>query len=91
VLQVDVAGGDEGVDARARGALDGLGGALDVRATGARQPAHRRPAHRLGHRAHGLEIPLAGDGESGLDHVHAEALELAAERELLGQVHAAAR
>ena len=40
---------------------------------------------------HRLEVALARDREAGLDHVDAEPLELARDRELLVEVHAAAR
>ena len=39
---------------------------------------------------HRLEVAGRGDGEAGLDDVHAEVLEGAGDLELLGQVHAAA-
>ena len=55
------------------------------------RPATRRLAQLARHRAHGLEVALARDREARLDHVDAEPLELARERELLVQVHAAAR
>src|SRR5439155_14316281 len=37
-----------------------------------------------------LEIPRRGDGEAGLDHVHAEVLERMRNLQLLGQVHTGA-
>src|SRR5262249_43898603 len=48
-----------------------------------------RAPQLAGDRAHRLEVALARDREPRLDHVDAEALELARERELLGEVHAA--
>src|SRR3546814_8699175 len=41
-LHVQRAGGDEGVDARGRGALQGLGGAVDVAAGGAGEACNAR-------------------------------------------------
>ena len=90
VLEVDVAGGDEGVDARIGGPFQGLSAALDVGRAGAGQAADLEPADLAGDGAHGLEVALAGDGEARLQDVHAQALELAGQRQLLGQVHAAA-
>ena len=57
----------------------------------AREPAHDRLAQLSRNFAHGFEVALTGDWEAGLDDVHPELLELARQRELLGQVHAAAR
>ena len=91
VLEVDVAGRDEGVDARAHGALERLRRALDVLSSGAREAADAGLLEIARHRAHRLEIALARDREARLDHVDAEPLELARERQLLVQVHAAAR
>ena len=42
VLHMQRAGGEEGVDARPRGVAQGLPGAIDVGAVGARQPGDRR-------------------------------------------------
>jgi hypothetical protein len=45
VLQVDIAGGDEGVDARPAGVLQRLRGALHVHGAGAAQRGHLRPGN----------------------------------------------
>src|SRR5690606_10856637 len=91
VLEVDVAGRDEGVDARARGLLERAAGAPDVGLPGAREPAAPRPADLARDGPHRLEVALAPAREARLDHVRAEPLELACERELLMEVPAAAR
>src|SRR5581483_914743 len=44
---------------------------------------------RVGDASYGLEVARRGGGEAGLDDVHAEALELARDRELLLDVHRA--
>jgi hypothetical protein len=76
---------------RMSGRLHGLPGALDVHAARAGETADDGLFELLGDRAHRLEIAIAGDREARLDHVHPQPLELASERELLLEVHAAAR
>jgi hypothetical protein len=83
VLEVDVAGRDEGVDARLARALERLRAALDVGRAGACQPADRGLAQGLGDAGDGLEVPLARNREARFDHVDAELLELTRERQLL--------
>jgi hypothetical protein len=88
VLQVDVGGGDEGVNDGSLGVLEGLPGTVDVPSSGAGEARYRRGADPLGYRANRLEIPLGGDWETGLDDVHAELLELLGHLHLLVQVQA---
>ena len=80
-LDVDVARGDEGVDARALGVLDRVPGGVDVLEAGAREPADDRAVHLAGDRLDRLEVAGRGDREARLDHVHAEP------RELVGDLH----
>jgi hypothetical protein len=90
VLEVDVAGGQEDVDAgRHLGPLEGLGGALDVerRAAGQRRHLDRDLAADLLHR---LEVAGRGDREPGLHHVHPQLRQLVGQAQLLGHGHAAA-
>ena len=49
------------------------------------------PSHLAGDGLHRLEVARRGDGEAGLDDVHAEVLERVGHLQLLGQVHAGAR
>ena len=72
-----------------RCAFERLAGALDVRLPRSREPAHAQAAHFTRDRAHRLEIAIARDRETRFEHVDAESLELARQRELLGEVHAA--
>ena len=91
VLQVDVGGGDEDVDARSLGVLDRADGTVDVLLARASEREHDRAGHHLGHASHGIEVALGGGGEAGLDDVHAQMLELAGDHELLLHVHGGAR
>jgi hypothetical protein len=40
---------------------------------------------------HRVEVAIGGDGEPGLDHVHAKAVELLGQAQLFLHIHAAAR
>ena len=85
VLQVDVARRDEDVQVRPLGDLDRLDGALRVAVATARERGDRDSALRvLRDPAHGLEIAVGGGRKARLDHVDAEAHELARDLELLG-------
>ena len=86
VLDVDVRGRDEGVDARALGVLDRLVGGVDVRHVRARQARDDRALDRARDRLHGLEVARRGDREPGLDDVDAQAGELLRDLELLAGV-----
>ena len=91
VLQVDVAGGDEGVDAPIGRGRHRIGTGLDVTGRRPRQAADGgalRRAHALGDALHGSEVARAGKGEAGLDDVHPQAGQLLGDRLLLLQVEA---
>jgi hypothetical protein len=87
LLHVQLAGGDEGVDARAGRPLQRLGGAADVAVVGARQRAHRAVLDGLRDGAHRLEIAIAAGGEAGLDDVDLQPLELPRDAQLLVARH----
>ena len=101
VLEVEVAGREEGVDARVLGALHALPGGIDVVLGAARETADDR---RLGLRTSldrgladlgrdgldGREVVGRGGREAGLNDVDAEARERARDLELLGGVHGGA-
>ncbi len=89
VLEVDGAGGDEGVDARALGLLQRLGRALDVAGVAAGEGGHRHLAVGAADGVDGLEVAFGGHGKAGLHHVDVEIDELARHSHLLGNVHAA--
>ena len=86
-LEVQVGGGDEGVDAGAGGRRERLRGAVDVGVVGPRQRGHHGAPHGRGHRVHGLRVGGRGDGEPGLEHVHAEGVERTRHPQLLGDRH----
>src|SRR5687767_7732538 len=88
VLEMDVGGRQEDVDARAGRVLQGAPGAIDVCRDGARQPGDDWAPHRGGDSANRLKISVRGNWEAGLDDVHAKAIELLREAELFGRSHA---
>ena len=91
VLDMDVGGRDEGVDARPRGVLDRPPGGVDVGLVGAGQAADDRPFDRAGDRLDRLEVTRRGDRETGLDHVDPEPRQLLGDLHLLGGVQRDAR
>ena len=91
VLQVDVGGGDEGVDAGPLGVLDGVPAGADVALHAARQSADDRALDLPGDGAHRLEVAGAAGREAGLDDVHPQPGELVRDLQLLRRVEAAAR
>src|SRR5262249_19292738 len=82
-LDVDVAGGDERVNARARGVAHRVPGRVDVLLAGAREPADHRPLDLPRDRLHRLEVAGRGYRKAGLDHVHAQPRQLMGDLELL--------
>ena len=86
VLDVDVGGRDEGVDARPFGVLDRAPGGVDVGLVGAGEAADDRPFDPLGDFLHRLEVAGRGDREAGLDHVDPEPRQLLGDLHLLGGV-----
>src|ERR1700693_3585369 len=88
---MDVRGCEKNMDARARGSLQRLPGAVNVAGTGTSQASDDGTPQRCGDTLHGFEVAVGGDGESGLDHVHAEAVELLGQAQLFLHIHAAAR
>ncbi len=73
-----------------RGRLHGAGGVLDVFALGAGERSHARALHLAGDLLDGGEVAFGGDGEAGLQNIHAEMGELVRHPDLLGCVHGAA-
>ena len=94
VLEVDVAGGNEGMDAAPHRRGHGLGAGFDVSLGGPGQTADHRTVRRAdsgGDPLHGVEIAAAGKGEAGLNDVDTEAGELLGDRQLFFQVQAGTR
>ena len=86
VLEVDVAGGDEGVDARAAGVAHRLAGGGHVLLVRPGQAGDDHALDLLRHRPGGLEVARRRDREPGLDDVDAESRELLADLHLLARV-----
>jgi hypothetical protein len=91
MLDVDVGGAQARVDALAFGVLEGFGGTFDVSLDGAGQGADHRVGHGAGYFHHRVEVAGAGDGEAGLDDVHAQGFEFAGNFNLFGGGELAAR
>ena len=73
VLEMDVAGGNKGVDAPLSSGRHRISAGLDVAGSGPSQAADHRPiggANGFGNALHGVEVAGAGKGETGLDDVH---------------------
>src|SRR5689334_14420596 len=83
---MDVAGGDEGVDARAGGLLDRLPGAVDIAWRGAGKRTDRRALDGAGDLSHGFKVAPGSDGKARLDHVDTQARELQGDLDLLLRV-----
>lgn len=97
---MDLAGGNEGVDARLPRVAHGLPGGVNVplvasgEATDDRHMAvfpDRRVPHLDGDGSHGVEVVGGGGREARLDDVDAQAGELARDDELLGAGHGGPR
>ena len=91
VLQMQVARGEERVDARTHRALHRLVGRVDILLERPAERRHDRRLHRLGNAPDALEIARRGDGEARLEHVHAQPFELLRHAHLLLDVHRVAR
>ena len=74
--EMNVTGGEESVDARARGSLERLGSDFNVVADTASKGGNAGSANFTGDAMHGFEVTTGGDGKARLDNVHAETLKL---------------
>ena len=90
VLKMDVAGGNEGVNARAARRFERGGGAFHIQLAGARERGDAHPRQLVGDSAHGFKIAFGGDRKAGLQDVDAQLGQLVRHAQLLGDVHAAA-
>ncbi len=84
-LQVDVARGDERVDARLRGVADGIPAGGDVLLVRAGEPGDDRPFDLAGDRLHALEVTWRRDREARFDDVDAEPRKLVRDLDLLAR------
>ena len=89
-LEMQVGGGEEGVDAVLFGGLDGAGGGFDVLALAAGERGDAGAANLFGDGVDGVEVALRGDREAGFDDVNAERGELVRHAQLFAVVHGAA-
>ena len=90
VLQVNLAGGDEGVNARLFGVGQRLGGALHVQRAAARQRRHPGLRELAAHGIHRLEIALGSDGKARFQNVDAQVHQFPRHPQLLRNRHATA-
>src|SRR5271169_2852730 len=88
---MNVRGCQKNMDARVRRSLQRLPGAVHVASASTSQTGDNRTPHRCRDALHGCEVAIRGDRESGFDHVHAEAVQLLGQAQLLLHIHAAAR
>ena len=88
VLEMDVGGGDEGVDAGLAGLLHRLPGRVDIRRLGPGQGGDLRPPDLPGHGFHRFEVPPGGEGKPGLDDVHVQELQLPGNLQLFVHIEA---
>ena len=90
-LAMDGAGGEEDVNPRLFGVLQRFPRSIDICVVAAGQPADGRAADVGGDLPNGLEIARGGDGEPGLDDVHAQVGQGLSDLHFLAKVHAGAR
>ncbi len=90
VLQMDLAGGDEGVDARPLRVRQRPGGPFHIERTAARQGGDVGPREFAADCVHRFEIAFGSDRESRFEDVHAEFHQLARHPQFLRDGHAAA-
>ena len=83
VLHVDLRGRDEDVDPEPVGALQRLGGALDVAGHHASERRDHRALHAGRDLADGVELAVGGDREPGLEDVDVQPGELLGDLDLL--------
>jgi hypothetical protein len=84
-LQVQIRGGDEGVNAGLRRRLDRPRGALEIGAMAARQAGDDRTTDLGGDLADRLGVGRRRDRESGLDDVHTQRIDLTRQLQLFSR------
>ncbi len=91
VLQMNVGGRQKNVNARVRGSLQCLPGAVHVAGASASQARDDGTAQSSGDALHGFKVAIGGDGEPSLDYVDAKAVELLGQMQFFLHIHTAAR
>ena len=84
---MNVAAGAKGVDAAARGRLQGITCAGDVLFLDAGQRTNHRPGHGFGNAVHRFVIAGRGNRKSGFDDIDLEARQLFGHFQFFVQVH----
>ena len=87
MLQVDVRGGNEGVDSGLASPLDRLPRTFNVLAVGARERRDRGLPDLTRNRLDRLEVPLRSDRKTGFNDVDVESLELPGHLQFLFEIH----
>ena len=82
LLEVQIRGGDEDVDALALGRLQRLRGGVDVALVATRQRGDDRAPHDFRHLLNAAQVALRCGREARFDDVHAERVELARQSQL---------
>src|SRR6267154_3056750 len=90
VFQMDVRGRENNVEARMRSPLQRLPGPVDVAGASTSQACDDGTPQRGGDALYGFEVAVGGDRESGFNHVHAKAIQLLGQSQLLLDIHTAA-
>ena len=93
VLEMNVAGGNKGVDPAAGCWSHGIGTGLDIGLRGTGQSTNDRTVfttHLLGNSLNGREVAGTRKRETGLDHIDAQAGQLLSDRQLLLKIETGA-
>ena len=90
VFEMNIGGGDKGVNPDLGPSLQRLPGAVDVGRLGARQTADRRPFDLVGNRPDRFKVAGGAIGETGFDNIDPQPHQLFGDRELFLDVHAGA-
>ena len=88
---MNVAGGHEGVNARALCVLERFGSAFNIELGAARECRDLHPGEFFADGLDGFEVALRGDGEAGFEDVDTEVDDLGADAEFFGDGHRTAR
>src|SRR5258705_13914379 len=76
VLEMNVAGGDKRMDARAAGMLERSGSALDIERTAPRQRRDLCPRGLTADSVHRLKIAIGGNRETSLEYIDTQVHQL---------------
>src|SRR2546421_3180242 len=91
MLEVEIGGGKEGMDARPGRWLESLPGSLDVLRRAAGQCGYHRSSNFARHDLHGVKVTIGGNGKTRLDDIHSQVVKLACHADFFVRGHAATR